>query len=601
MEKFNPISVLGMGQCGGNITFELTLEIDPLTIISPEMTGLIKVKIGFSKVLEYIRSRNGNSSFYQGNDYYIGDTNIANESYNLGIKISEIVDFIKRNPNDDFVHFLKEKSENNPYNLVYRERDRELFNELKKKKNIQLKHLSFKRTKTDGFFADGAGGLQFISEYLADNDTELFEKIAKREEGTLIGIFSAGGGTGAGSVLSLLSKYKRKYSRYTLGLSILPGVNEGDASIRAGRFLTRYLGTDGTERFDTLLLFSNKAASTVLENYEWEENVSSYKIINEFLTRFLYYYTLINRPTTKGITKVFDPSDARANLSKPGFVGFSSLKKETKYDPVELFINAISPPFMQNNKMQGLGVYFGNDFGKYEKIRSVLYEIFNQKSFDERKTAVDRLNNLTGFYKTIKSIYFFYFISENSSDRDIQKIQASITSFFNAVTEGGKVKISVFIYSSQEVRENCLMSIAVGGVIDELYLHVQEFIYSAFFQDAKEDYLDFQEEFIALVQSCFGKMTSQSISEKESQLEKLVNKYVRYDNEQLTASELVAVKGNANFRVILEDPDFKDYLVTKEQLSKALKYLLEIARVEEDIIKTPFPIHDSGSHFQVVS
>ena len=589
----NPVSVLGMGQCGSNIAFDLSIEIDPLAPFAPPLAGLAKINISlpaidFSKMFRR-NSPDSSRPFYADHDFYIGDMNVANESYNKGLKISAIRDFLLTSPTGSYEELL---STPEVREIPFNNADKDIFDAVKKNPsyvaNVEL--LSFRRADSEDFYRDGAGGLQFISEYLAVHDSDLYSKIKQRDDGTMIGVFSAGGGTGAGSVFGILSKYKRDSARYTLGLCVLPARNEGDSSKRAGRFLARYLSTSKPERFDTLLLFSNYAAMTVASDYTQdldEAHTTALAAVNRYLTRFTYYYSILNRPSTRPLlSKVFDPADGRSVLCDPSFVGFSVGESGDSYDPSDLFLRAFSPAHFESGYMRGLGVSFGSEGEIYKQIHSLLRQIF--AGVRERKPvedAVAELTKVTKFYKTLKRLLVFFFVQEDALATRITDVQNALSKFVDSLT-GGKVTISLMAYSGRHVRENCVMVLCSGGLTLELHQSFLAYIKEAFFSSDDERFRLFSKSFMGVLASCHAPLTSNKFAEKKEEVSALLSEYIKEDVEIFTEGQWGSIAARPSFRALVDSEEFEAFRVGKADLIEAGKALIDLARVpqvEQDI------------------
>ena len=116
-----------------------------------------------------------------------------------------------------FEQFLEAAKVSYPH-LSFSLADKEIFQQAIGRSQSQVKITPLVFEDADGSaFVDGSGGLQFISEYLASTNRSMFSRVAGRDNGTLIGVFAAGGGTGAGAVLGALSTYKRTHNGFTAG------------------------------------------------------------------------------------------------------------------------------------------------------------------------------------------------------------------------------------------------------------------------------------------------------------------------------------------------------------------------------------------------
>ena len=223
----------------------------------------------------------------------------------------------------------------------------------------EVKALYFSAKSKPLLHVGGAGGLQYLSEAIAAQDSGLLEAIDERTDGALIGIFALGGGTGSGSLFSVLKYFKDKIARYTIGVGILPSRDNTQEFVNAGRYLTKFLGALPSERFNTLLLFSNDLAEDVLIGSDLDSKEDPKAIINGYISAFVHDFSLINdRRTTSLFGKLFDPMDGKRYLSGVATVGYASdaYSVDGNYSAEKLFLNAISPMNYEHGRINGVAV-----------------------------------------------------------------------------------------------------------------------------------------------------------------------------------------------------------------------------------------------------
>lgn len=581
----SPISVLGLGQCGSNVALSLSVSVDPLAPFG--IKDLVSVKLDLRDlhrlfVKTFLGRHDVNAATFASHDFYIADMNIQNESYINGLKIDAMRPYVERHPTatyDDFKsHYATLSTE-----VLFGDTDRDLFDKLKRNPNLgkNVVMLRFRRPDAqsdDDFFKDGAGGLQVISEYRAAADKDLYSRISKQRHGTMIAMFAAGGGTGAGSVLSLLSRYRRDTNRYTLALGVLPGINEATSYSRAGRFICRFLGKELDQRFDSLFLFSNYAAMTVLSGEGINDSkVPAYAAVNDYLNKFVYHYTLINQPSNQPLLgKVFDPNDFKVGLTGISAVGFGSSRgKPTTI--VDLLLAALSPLHVDSERMNGLGVSFGSDIERYTNARTILKALFDSHADPEALTKLSAdLAKVTRFYHTIKSIRIIFFLQDHTRVPEVLKAQQALARVASALDLSPDRTISMSVYKSSQTKDDCCMVIVQGAYMAEILNLFQYFVEASFLSGNGSHDNSLNETFLEIIDS------AKTVRAGEAAAEKLVTRMsnllsgIKMDQEQFTDAEVAVIQGNADLKATSKDPVFQQYLVRRADMIKAGCELLEL-------------------------
>lgn len=586
----SPISVIGMGQCGSNIAFGLSVEIDPLAPIMPG-TLVFKAYIDYAKKLFSNSPGDNTRSLVVSNEFYIGDMNSTNEKYISHLKAEAMRQHISNSPSLSFENVQTRLRESHP-NLTITSDDENIFQRVKERPDAtnQIELLSFRRDSQDSealFYSNGSGGIQFLSEYLATNDNLLFQKLSNRKDGTFIGVFALGGGTGAGSVFGLLKKIKQETARYTLGLGILPKTLEDSARQRSGRFVCRFLSHRLEERFDTLLLFSNKAAmvaaSRRVDTPEKQEE-TALSSINTYLTQFLYLYSLINKAATQSLSaKRFDPADGRSHLYDPCSIGMGVEFDEKGVSPRQLFIDAISPARFQANILTGLGISFGDDFDEYQRIRDILSGIAEHLessdgifSADDVDPLVDELNSLTDFYATTKKIFAFFFCKDKEYVNQVNQFEQYVPLLFDVISTG-KVELTVFCYHGHYVTSNSVQVLCSGGISDELMDYFLIYIRESFFSSDADSYETFFASFMSLVDDCYSNLSKNDLENRKKQMREIVMDSGASSIEELDRGQKNIIETDREFRELFESSRMEDYMITKEQLCSAAERFVELA------------------------
>lgn len=618
----SPVTVVGLGQCGSSVTLELSARVDPLQALNPALTGLaplqaaMKLQIDdpvklataigealsatLQRALSVFRRKPAHLGAKSHFDFYIADMNHHNIRYLDLVKAEQIRSYRARNPSASFDEFLEDIDFEFPG--IFEGSDRRAF---ETNATQMVKPLTFKQPAGNRIFLDGAGGLQYISEYLAATDLALYEEITKHQSGTLVGIFAAGGGTGSGSSLALLSKYKRDPAAggYTMGLCVLPSSTEYEAEPRAGRFLTRYLSTEPSRRFDTLLLFSNDTASHVAaaalkqllpaalrlgEGPALTPTKIASDVVNAYLAQYIRYHSEINQPSSKPLSsKIWDPADGTVSLQGPSFIGCAFAGQDGVFDATDIFVRALSPlraDFIAG-RLEGTAMSLGRggDGDALAKLETDLHGVLRGDSA-----------SLPTIYTTIKKMRLFFFVSSGASDEErtlishrISVFESEIRTLLHRLAEG-EVGINMASYEA-DVPFHGLLLTAEGGFVPYVYELIVEYVKHSFFAGQEQA---FEGQFLPTLNGILQKARTlraeqQIFRELEEELNTTVGVLLR-DTEEIPENELNAILGNKTREAIYRNSDFSRYLVTRSDVLRALEWLVFTAMKPTTRVRAPF-------------
>lgn len=503
----NYLSILGFGQCGSKIAVEISASFNPSNVIAGDSP--------FTASLQFLIENFGKrppKSLDDTPSFYIADLNTSNDVYIYFTKAQVIREYLPQLENLSTKEIVAKVNRNRDGVLI-KESDIAIVEEVKNRHKAlsMIKSLYFEANKKPLLEMGGAGGLQYLSEAIADQDSNLLNSIDRRKNGALIGIFSLGGGTGSGSLFAILSKYKKLTQRYTVGVGVLPSRTSLDEYSNAGRYLTKYMGTPTRQRFHTLILFSNEAAEQVLmDEITQYEGMEPMKIINEYISEFIHDFSLINDDKTiTKFGKLFDPMDGKRYLSGICTIGYCSGKD---FSPRDYFSKAISPLTFEDRRLSGLTVRITQaEYGESEQkeivdlIQKILEGLEVERLSDddiemlttreneglqisgnlnELKQNICRLRSATPFYRTVKQVRVFYFIKNTAFVRSAFRFQRVIRQFFQIVS-GSKVRVAINCYyvPASESLHNSILVIFGGAFCFEIYESVLEYADLAFAKD----------------------------------------------------------------------------------------------------------------------
>ncbi len=580
----NNLAVLGFGQCGSKIAVDVSASFNPTNLT----IGEAPMKFQF----KFILSKFGRDNYSQKDDaptFYIADLNASNLTYLHYTKAQAIRENLHSLENLSSTEII-EKINKGRTGVLLEDVDIPIVEEVKKKHEAlkKIKALYFEANKAPLLQIGGAGGKQYLSEAIANQDQKLLGSIDPTPVGALIGIFSLGGGTGSGSLFSILSQYRAKTTRYTIGLGVLPVRTNSREYINAGRYLTKYIGTDDDERFHTLFLFSNEEAQDVLvEDITQHEDNSELQIINEFIAAFIHDFSLINDSKTVTLHgKQFDPMDAKANLQGICSVGYCA---DRDFSPAKLFAKAISPMRFEKGLLSGLTVrttreqytrekreeviclvdkivhIFATEKFNSDDIEELSYERLDCQSKDPKieslKKDIRLLHDKTPFYRTIKKVQVFYFLTDKSYEWPTRAFVEKISQLFKALAGNESEQgAAIYFVPASEATVDSVLVVFNGGFSFDIYESIMEYAEKAFVRE-KSDRSKFVNKFNSYLATIKEKDASQFFSgEFKREIENFLS------DEICLLTEGIGSKGNAD---LLKHPDLKE-IVTQENLDKIL-------------------------------
>ena len=382
-------------------------------------------------------------------------------------------------------------------------------------------------------------------------------------------------GTGSGSLFALLTKYKKQVHRYTIGVGILPERQNVEEFSNAGRYLTKYIGTPGTNRFHTLLLFSNEAAANVLTATATRDD-RPLRIINAYIARFIHDFSLINdNKTDTQFGKLFDPMDGKRYLTGICTVGFSS---GPDFDAKEFFIRAISPMSYDKKGLRGLAVRITraqHDTTENRQISELVARIVDALEHGQPiADDVHQLRAMTPFYRTIKQVRIFYFIKNVDYQNAAYNLKATMERFFQYVS-GDKVSVSTNCYYTpeSESRDNSLLVLFRGAFTFEIYESVMQYAQQSFIKSGDVE-PDFGDAFNGMLE----KVKHQEQSVVGGGLHAEIENVLRDTNCNLvetTGVETTEITKHPEVRSILTMEKLNGILLKREALKATL---VEVAR-----------------------
>ncbi len=565
----NELSILGFGQCGSKIAVEISASFNPSRLLTGDTP--------FSVAIKYFKERIGSPTreeVGQSPAFYIADLNSSNDVYIYFTKAQAIREVLGSLEGMSPTEIIKKVNKNNK-GVLLEEGDTSIVDEVKKRHEAlkMVNALYFEANNRPLLEIGGAGGLQYLSEAIANQDSNLLKSIDKRKRGALIGIFSLGGGTGSGSLFSILTKYKEQVQRYTVGVGVLPTRQNIEEFSNAGRYLTKYLGTPRGKRFHTLILFSNEAANNVLiEEGTQNDGMDALKIINEYISAFIHDFSLIN--TSKTITKfgkLFDPMDGKRFLSGICTAGYCSGEN---FSPSDFFIRAISPMSYDNKSLTGLAIRVTqaeHEVSEDREIGTLVRKIVEGlESGQDCREDVAELRRVTPFYRTIKSVRIFYFIKNTSYQQPAFVFQRTISRFVKAVA-GDKVSVSINCYyiPNSESRENSLLVLFGGAFNFEIYESIMEYAQMSFIKRG-----DVEPKFAEAFNSKLQQVKRMELSEIHEELDQVLEDVLMDTNcnriESTDELDRTEIFSHADIKDVISADRLEEILLKRETLKASL-------------------------------
>lgn len=583
----NELSILGFGQCGSRIAVEISASFNPAEIFS----GLP----GFSIKLLFERFGNKpTKTAGQHPAFYIADLNSSNDVYvhyakaQAICKVLDVTD--KQLSNKD----IMDRVNRGTHGVMLEQEDFMLIDDVRKQQAAlrMVRALYFAVRNEPLLKVGGAGGLQYLSEVIADQDENLLQSIDKREGGALIGIFSLGGGTGSGSLYSVLSNYKRRIPRYTVGVGILPYPYNRDQFSNAGRYLTKFLGSDISDRFNTLFLFSNDVARTVLVGGTLTGSDDPLKIINSYVSSFIHDFSLINDSRTETLFgKLFDPMDGKRYLSGLSTIGYASDRhsSDSRFSARELFANAISPMSYQGGRICGVAVKVVREPSAQDDIRTLIHQVVGPTEFNINlsREAGETLRRKTPFYRTIKSVHVFYFICNRDFLAEAYTFQDDILQSLRSIS-GDNVSVDVNCYltpgSASGQRDNSVLVLLGGAFSFEVYESVVAYVGNAFVKAT--DQREFRDAFNKVLVGTRDVRVSEVHDEGvDEEVNKVLRRVTFREAELIDEAEDVEIYSHPAFRDVVGGKQLENILIRPDAVKKTLvtiasQFMLGASKVE---------------------
>ena len=473
------IKILGFGQCGSKIGIEVSASFNPASVL--EGTGPIRAT--FRAFFEYFRPSTLDQ--IKCPQIYIADLNADNDVYMQYRKMEAIRTQLEANNKLTTSDIIARVNESNT-TVDLHEDDGRLVEQVRSNRPAlaMIRALYFSTPNDQILQTGGVGGLQHISEMIADQDDRLLNSIDASGSAPVVGIFSLGGGTGSGSLYSVLTRYREKHHSYTVGIGVLPERNVEYQQINAGRYITKFLSASPRHRFDTLLLFSNDVATRLLQQSEIQSGAEPQAIMNEYVASFVHALSLI---TDKGTTtlggKLFDPIDSRRFLSDICTVGYAT--SSDKFSAKEMFISAISPMSYSKGSITGVAVSVSStsDQDRLPDIGEMIVEVTDglERGRVEAR-VVERLQAEGAFYRTTKAVHVFFFLNSRKQYAEVFKFSRVIVNFFSAVAGAG-VSTDVCSYFVDTLQKSCVLVLFSGSFCYEIYASVLTFVSERFILD----------------------------------------------------------------------------------------------------------------------
>ena len=198
----NELSILGFGQCGSKVAVEISASFNPTNILKGEST--------ISGYVRFVREKFGRQNkpeIGQSPAFYIADLNTSNDVYVFFTKAQAIRENLGQIEGLSSKEIIA-KINKNQDKVLLDEGDSEIVEQIKKQREAlrMVNALYFEANNKPLLEIGGAGGLQYLSEAIASQDANIMKTVDTRLGGPLVGIFSLGGGTGAGSLYSVLTE-----------------------------------------------------------------------------------------------------------------------------------------------------------------------------------------------------------------------------------------------------------------------------------------------------------------------------------------------------------------------------------------------------------
>ena len=569
----NQLSILGFGQCGSKIAVEVSASFSPVDMLS----GLpsFSIRVLYEKFGKRVPADPG-----QHPAFYIADLNASNDvyvHYSKAQAIGRVLGQTEKTIPDKEV--ISRVNKNVP-GVTLEPADANLIETVRRQRAAlrMVQALYFAAGNEPLLTVGGAGGIQYLSEAIADQDTNLLASIDKRQNGALIGIFALGGGTGSGSLYALLRNYKRITPRYTVGIGILPYDFNIPQIQNAGRYFVKFLAAEIDDRFNTLFLFSNEVARVVLGSSDLDGGDNPLQIINAYVSSFIHDFSLINDQLTETLFgKLFDPMDGKRYLSGLANAGYASdsYGSDSRFSAMDLFVRAMSSMSHTGGRINGIAVRITRDMrhrAECDSLFAKLVESVRHEDSREVEQYATRLRALTPFYRTVKFVHIFYLICNRDFSLETFGFQDTIVKTFGAVV-GGQVSVDVNCYlvsASSAANENNSVLVLIGGAFSfEVYDSALQFVENSFIESGKE--AEFGEEFNKLLIWVRERQYSVSTeTEVGKRVAALLDRCGCGDIERADELGSVEIGHRRDLKRVLDNGKLENLLIDRNAVAKAL-------------------------------
>lgn len=507
----NGLTVLGFGQCGSKIAIEISASFNPASVlaVSGELSPLT---LSFRAIYERFRPTSNLPRNMPR--IYIADLNDANDVYIQYRKIQAIraMNFQRRLTTEEKIARVNASSPGVELN----DQDAALVEYAEKNRYALgvISALYFSTKDREVLRTGGVGGLQHISEVIADQDDKLIGSIHASEHAPLVGVFALGGGTGAGSLYSVLTKYKNQHHRYTIGVGVLPMRSDRPELRNAGRYITKFVGASKRHRFHTLLLFSNEVAIRLLQRTRLPAGQSPLAIVNAYIASFIHAFSLLGDDRTVTLFgKLLDPADCKQYFADVCTIGYAAAASPDEFTPKDVFVRAISPlSFSKDGDISGVAVSTGaaNAAGDYvederhisETIVKIIDLLDRGQGDGDAHGDIERLRKVGTFYRTTKAVRVLFFLKNRSQEVEVVNLEHVIGAFFRKVAGDG-VSVSVNAYLVNDIGRSAVLVVFDGAFCYEMYDSVLSYVRDRFISDDRRrvDFLNSYNEVLSDVRS----------------------------------------------------------------------------------------------------
>jgi hypothetical protein len=583
------VSVIGVGECGTRVALELGVELQ-FGMLGEFFESLgLSIPKAFVKLL-YRREKWKNSLPNDARpNIYLGDFNRSNRIYVDAKKSSVIQQYLNENPNASENSILRVLRSDEKYaKLGFDDNDIDLIGKIRKRSHPypQFEMLDFYVGDELILAPDGSGGIQYLSEAVTDNNSDLRRVIEKKASRIIFGIFGLGGGSGAGATYSILSKEERRKSRLSVGIGVLPNAGEENLFRNSGRFFVRYLSTDVERRFDKLMLFSNRAAHIAAECYRERrsrDNMIERELINKYIAMSIFSVSALNSRNVKVVSgKAIDTLDCKREWPTLGTIGLAT-KREGEPDFKELFGLALSPMSITDEGLCGLSVTVGKGEDS-ERIKKHISDLLASGDGVQAEKTINSLRSITGFYRFIRSVHVFYIVKSSSSTAGMEAAVSQANQLLFSLA-GAEVQTGFSSFHFDGLNDNILLLLIDAGPSQDLIESVMRYLKPAFLSTDEVRTLEFsktlQKGIVAIRDTESSQLANEKIEEVENEL---INIIVRGNEgrddfvETRTKEEISLIEDAEWVPEALADIENSEYLVRTSGVKKAIRSILSLAK-----------------------